>query len=95
MYAPSYGFGQGGNHALQPGFDPNAPSAAQPSHLVPGQQPQQMMYNSQHFGAGPQQNPYAGMGVNPAMMQGSGGMAHVSVNSGVGMLHRILGMCLF
>lgn len=90
MYAPTYGFGQGtNNNAQQPGFNANVPSAAQPSHFFPGQQPQQMMYNSQQYGAGPQQNPYAGMGVNPAMMQGGGGMAHMSINNGVGTLHRI------
>jgi hypothetical protein len=92
MYAPTYGFGQGGNNAQQAGFNPNAPSPAQPSHIFQGQQPQQMMYNSQQYGAGSQQNPYAGMSVNPAMMQGSGGMAHMSVNNAVGMLHRILGI---
>jgi hypothetical protein len=119
MYAPTYGFGQGGSNAQQQaGFNPNAPSAAQPipvPQYFQGQQPQpqhhhqqqqpppsqqqqqQMMYNSQQYGVGgastggSQQNPYAGMGVNPAMMQGSGGMAHMAVNNGVGMLHRIPG----
>ena len=51
-----------------------------------------MMYNSQQYGvggagaggAGSQQNPYAAMGVNPAMMQGNGGMAHMAINNGVG-----------
>jgi hypothetical protein len=107
MYAPPYGFGQGGNNAQQQaGFNPNAPSPAQPpAQYFQGQQPQQqqqqqqqMMYNPQQYGvggagAGPQQSPYAGMGVNPAMMQGSGGMAHMAVNNGVGMLHRIPGTC--
>jgi hypothetical protein len=125
MYAPTYGFGQGGSNAQQQaGFNPNAPSAAppipvpqyfqgqqqpQPQHhhhqqqqpppsqqQQQQQQQQQMMYNSQQYGVGsatggPQQNPYAGLGVNPAMMQGSGGMAHMAVNNGVGMLHRIPG----
>jgi hypothetical protein len=91
MYAPPYGFGQGASSNAPPaGFHPNAPSAAaQPSPFFQGQQPQQMMYNSQQYGAGPPQNPYAGMGVNPAMMPGTGGMAHMSANNGVGMLHRI------
>lgn len=108
MYAPTYSFGQGANNAQQQaGFNPNAPSAAQPvPQYFQGQQPQQqqMMYNSQQYGvggtaggggggAGPQQNPYAAMGVNPALMQGNGGMAHMAVNNGVGMLHRIPGTC--
>lgn len=93
MYAPTYGFGQGPNNTQQPGFNPNAPFPAQPSPFFQGQQPPQMMYNSQQYGAGPQQNPYVGMGVNPAMMQGGGGMAHMSVNNGVGMLHRTPGIC--
>jgi hypothetical protein len=107
MYAPTYGFGQGGNNNAQQqaGFNPNAPPAAQPvPQYFQGQQPQQqhpqqMMYNSQQYGVGgvgagaaePQQNPYAALGVNPAMMQGNGGMAHMAVNNGVGMLHRIPG----
>jgi hypothetical protein len=110
MYAPTYGFGQGGNNAQQQaGFNPNAPSAALPvPPYFQGQQPQpqqqqQMMYNSQQYGvggagagtgAGPQQNPYAAMGVNPALMQGNGGMAHMAVNNGVGTLHRISGTSL-
>jgi hypothetical protein len=109
MYAPTYGFGQGGNNAQQqPGYNPNAPPAAQPvPQYFQGQQPQQqqqqqMMYNSQQYGvggaagaggAGPQQNPYTAMGVNPAMMQGNGGMAHMAVNNGVGTLHRIPRTC--
>jgi hypothetical protein len=112
MYAPTYGFGQGGNNAQQQaGFNPNAPSAALPvTQYFQGQQPQpqpqqqqqqqQMMYNSQQYGgagagagAGPQQNPYAAMGVNPALMQGNGGMAHMAANNGVGTLHRTSRTC--
>lgn len=115
MYAPTYGFGQGGsnNAQQQASYNPNAPPAAHPvPQYFQGQQPppqqqqqqhHQMMYNSQQYGvggagagagaAGPQQNPYAAMGVNPAMMQGNGGMAHMAVNNGVGTLHRIPGTC--
>jgi hypothetical protein len=84
MYAPTYGFGQGvGGAAMNPNAPPNAPQPGQQQHMA--QQPQNMMYYPQQHGPGGLQNPYAGMGVNPGMMQNNNGMAHMPANNGLGM----------